>query len=168
MNPPTPAPMTSTQKNTNQASESFGRSMTAATTLASTPTAMATTAPIPTAFQSTRLIGDRSRPLHLAEGVGEPELPGVEDAVGIEDPLQRREHLESGTQCLPHEPAAIQAHAVVVAERTAPGEHRACGRVPHGDVERVALFDGRLPGEGEIQAGSVAVGGRLVGRHPED
>ncbi len=57
----------------------------------------------------------------LAEGGGQPELPRVEDAPGVEGLLQADEHVEGAAEGVGQEAAPVDAHAVVVADGTAVG-----------------------------------------------
>ena len=72
----------------------------------------------------------RSRPGHRSEGSGEAELAGVQDAVRVEGVLHRLQHAEPVAERLGHEAGAVQADAVMVAQRAARREHRARARRP--------------------------------------
>ena len=102
---------------------------------------------------------------HLAERRRQAELAGVEDAVRVERVLHRLQHVEAGAERLAHEPAAVEADAVVVAERAAVREHRARARRPTRRGSTASRSSSRRPArEREVEAGAVGVRVALVRR----
>src|SRR5271169_2092231 len=90
--------------------------------LPSASTEAARTPDVPTS--TTRMLtGPDSRPAQLAEGRGEAELAGIEDAAGIEGLLHRGQNVEGGTERWCHEGRPVDPDAVVVADGPAVGDH---------------------------------------------
>ncbi len=101
------------------------------------------------------------------KGESRPNLPGIEDAVGIEGRLEASEHLEAGAQRPGQEAGAVEPDAMVVAD----GGTVRQGRIGHGvpGLPVVALPPfvvaiGPASAEREVEAGAVRVGVGLVGR----
>ena len=103
------------------------------------------------------------------KGLGSPSLPGLRIAVRVERLLGRDEHVERRAERLAHEPGPVEPDTVMVAQRTAVSEDRTRPRVPR--VAVVARSRRRSAGwlarEGEVEAGTVGVGVRLVRRHDD-
>src|SRR5207248_2005258 len=97
------------------------------------------------------------RPCEIAERTAQPELAGVEDAVGIERVLHRLQDTKTGSERLTDEARAVQADAVMVRKRAARGDDRTLARIPSGAVVSLALALRWLAGKCEIQARAVAV-----------
>src|SRR5207248_5330027 len=103
----------------------------------------------------------------LAEGTRQAELAGVEHTVRVECLLQPDEHVERRTECIAHEPGAVESDTVVVAERAAVRERRALAGVPHGAVVAVSLVPFDLSRVREVQASTLGVAVGLMGGRSE-
>src|SRR5581483_6717068 len=107
----------------------WGRSGTArsAWTDASSWTTAARTELVPTS--TTRIATARRLPAGRSERVREPELAGVQDPVRVDRVLQRDEHVVRVAQRAADEPCAVEADAVVVAQRRTGSQCRGRARV---------------------------------------
>ena len=98
---------------------------------------------------------------------GRPSLPGLRMPCGSSAAFHRGEDVEAVAERVVHEAGAVQADAVVVAQRAARGEDRPLPGVPRGAVVGLALVLRRLPREREVEAGAVGVRVALVRRRDE-
>ena len=131
-------------------------------------TTAARTLLVPTSTTSTRPSSRRSRPGEVRRtGWARPSLPGLRMPFGSSASFTDCSTPKPAPSASAHEAGAVEADAVVVAERAAGREHRALPGVPRGAVVRLALVGGRPAREREVEARAVGVRVALVRRRDQ-
>src|ERR1700735_4025356 len=101
------------------------------------------------------------------EGRGEAELPRVEDPDRVEALFEAGEDVESRTEGARQEAGPVEPDAVMMADGRAVGQGGVGHDIPGLPVVALPPVGVALrspPGKGEVEAGAVRVGVRLMGR----